>query len=49
MKIKICGINDLSVLNHACDLGVDYVGFICANESPRRISKNFLSSFILFI
>jgi len=44
MKIKICGINDLSVLNHACDLGVDYVGFICANESPRRISKKFLSS-----
>ena len=40
MKIKICGINDLSVLNHACDLGVDYVGFICAKLTSINYSLN---------
>ena len=44
MKLKICGIHDKDILQHACELGVDFVGFIMANESPRKISDNFLAS-----
>lgn len=48
MKVKICGIRDIDSLQHACDLGADFVGFIMANESPRKISKNFLRSLSTF-
>ena len=44
MKLKICGICDIDILQHACEAGVDFVGFIMANESPRKISDNFLAS-----
>ena len=44
MKLKICGIHDKDILQHACEAGVDFVGFIMANESPRKISDNFLAS-----
>ncbi len=44
MKLKICGICDLDILQHACEIGVDFAGFIMANESPRKISDNFLAS-----
>jgi len=44
MKLKICGICDMDILQHACEIGVDFVGFIMANESPRKISDNFLAS-----
>ena len=44
MKLKICGINDINILQYACDMGVDYVGFILANNSPRKISHDFLAS-----
>ena len=44
MKLKICGIHDKDILQHACETGVDFVGFIMANESPRKISDNFLAS-----
>ena len=44
MKLKICGIHDKDILRHACEAGVDFVGFIMANESPRKISDNFLAS-----
>ena len=44
MKLKICGINDINILQYACDMGVDYVGFILANNSPRKISHDFLTS-----
>ena len=44
MKIKICGINNKEILQHACELGVDFVGFINAEESPRKISEEFLLS-----
>ena len=44
MKLKICGICDIDILQHACESGVDFVGFIMANESPRKISDNFLAS-----
>ena len=44
MKLKICGICDMDILQHACETGVDFVGFIMANESPRKISDNFLAS-----
>ena len=43
MKLKICGIHDKDILQHACEAGVDFVGFIMANESPRKISDNFFS------
>ena len=44
MKLKICGINDIDILQHACKAGLDFVGFIMVNESPRNISNNFLAS-----
>lgn len=44
MKLKICGINDIDILQHACKAGMDFVGFIMVNESPRNISNNFLAS-----
>ena len=44
MKLKICGINDIDILEHACEAGLDFVGFIMVNESPRNISNNFLAS-----
>jgi len=44
MKLKICGINDIDILQHACKAGFDFVGFIMVNESPRNISNNFLAS-----
>ena len=44
MKLKICGINDIDILEHACEAGMDFVGFIMVNESPRNISNNFLAS-----
>ena len=34
----------MDILQHACEIGVDFVGFIMANESPRKISDNFLAS-----
>ena len=43
MKLKICGINDIDILEHACEAGLDFVGFIMVNESPRNISNNFLA------
>ena len=44
MKLKICGINDIDILQHACEAGLDFVGFIMVNESPRNISNDFLAS-----
>ena len=44
MKLKICGINNIDILEHACEAGLDFVGFIMVNESPRNISNNFLAS-----
>ena len=44
MKLKICGINDIDILQYACEAGVDFAGFIMVNESPRNISNNFLAS-----
>ena len=44
MKLKICGINDIDILQHACKAGLDFVGFIMVNESPRNISNSFLAS-----
>ena len=44
MKLKICGISDIDILKYACELGVDFVGFIMSNASPRKISNDFLDS-----
>ena len=44
MKLKICGISDIDILQYACEAGVDFVGFIMANASPRKISNDFLDS-----
>ena len=38
-KIKICGINDAGIAAEASRLGVDYVGVIFAERSPRRVSE----------
>ena len=37
-QIKICGIRDSAVARRAEELGADYLGFIFAARSPRRIS-----------
>ena len=48
MKLKICGISDIDILQYACEAGVDFVGFIMANDSPRKISNDFLESLETF-
>ena len=37
-KIKICGINDAAFARRAEALGADYLGFIFAEGSPRRVT-----------
>jgi phosphoribosylanthranilate isomerase len=41
-KIKICGVNDLSILEEIVNLEIDYVGFILFEKSPRNVNSNFL-------
>ena len=44
MKLKICGIRDIDILKYTCDIGVDFAGFIMVDDSPRKISDDFISS-----
>ena len=44
MKLKICGIRDIDILKYTCDMGVNFAGFIMPDDSPRKISNNFISS-----
>ena len=44
MKLKICGIRDIDILKYTCDMGVDFAGFIMVDDSPRKISDDFISS-----
>ena len=37
-RIKVCGINDAAFAQRAEALGADYLGFIFAEGSPRRVS-----------
>ena len=37
-EIKVCGVTDAQVARRAAELGVDYLGFIFAEGSPRRIT-----------
>ena len=39
-KIKICGMNDAAVAQRAEALGADYLGFIFAAKSPRRVTPD---------
>lgn len=48
MKIKFCGLNNLDSLMHACDLNADFVGFIFAEQSPRKVELNFIAQLVDF-
>ena len=37
-KIKVCGVNDVDFARRAEALGVDYLGFIFAEKSSRRVT-----------
>lgn len=39
-KLKICGLRDAAFARRAEDLGVDYLGFIFADGSPRRVTPD---------
>ena len=39
-QIKVCGIRDAEFARRAEELGVDYLGFIFAEGSPRRVSAD---------
>lgn len=41
-EIKICGVNDADFAVEAERLGADYLGFIFAEESPRRVTTGFV-------
>ncbi len=38
MTLKVCGVNDAAFAEEAARLGVDYLGFIFAPESPRCVT-----------
>ena len=40
IKIKICGIKNLAILNYCNKLNVDFFGLIYYNKSPRNIEIN---------
>ena len=48
MKLKFCGLNNLDSLRQACDLNADFVGFIFAEQSPRKVELNFIAQLIDF-
>ena len=37
-EIKICGINDQISMNAALNIGVNYIGLVFYNRSPRNLS-----------
>ena len=42
--VKICGINDLNVLNALVEMNdIDFLGFIFYENSPRNVSNDFLT------
>ena len=43
MKIKICGVTEIGILNFLIENGVDYVGFIFHENSPRNITHAFIN------
>lgn len=45
-KIKICGVNSLPFAKRAEDLGADYLGFIFAERSPRRVSPKIAAEMV---
>lgn len=45
-EIKVCGIGDAAFARRAETLGVDYLGFIFAAGSPRRISPERAASIV---
>ena len=38
MKVKICGLNPARDVQLCIDLGINYLGFIFYNKSPRDIN-----------
>ena len=43
MKIKICGVTEIGILNFLIENGVDYVGFIFHENSPRNVKRAFIN------
>ena len=43
MKIKICGVTEIETLNFLIENGVDYVGFIFHENSPRNVKRAFIN------
>lgn len=40
MRVKVCGVNDAAFAAEAERLGADYLGFIFAEGSPRRVTAD---------
>lgn len=49
MKLKVCGITDLSDARYLAGLGVDYLGFIQHEESPRYVDPKHAGEMIEWI
>ena len=43
MKIKICGVTEIGILNFLIENGVDYVSFIFHENSPRNVTHAFIN------
>ena len=44
MKVKVCGLNNPSSISELNKVGIDFMGFIFFNKSPRFISKDLILS-----
>lgn len=44
LKIKLCGFKEKETIDFACSLGINFLGFVFYNESPRDVDISIISN-----